>query len=78
MNINKQLRRVHNIIKHSQDDWAKRLGKEDESNFYAPYFLGALGASEILIHIWSGNLTESELERAIEELKNPIGRKQNG
>lgn len=78
MNINEQLRRAHNVIKFGEKDWSERLAKEEEtSEFYAPYFFGALAASEILIHIWSGNLSDRELEQAIRKLKEPIERKIN-
>lgn len=76
MNINEQLRRVHNVIKFHEKDWSEKLQRgEEASGFYAPYFLGALGASEILIHIWAGNLSDRELEQAIEKLKDPIEKK---
>ena len=77
MNINEQLRRAHNVIKYSQKEWEGKLG-EPEAEFFAPYFLGALAASEILIHIWRGNILDSELEKAIIKLKNPLEREVHG
>lgn len=74
MNINKELRKVFNTIKFQSEKWDKELkenNKEPMNLYYSAYFGGALDMAKILMKLWNGEISDSELERELFNLDNP-------
>jgi len=82
MNIQEQLFKIHNVVKHQSKDWDEVLEKESKSGeiapmtmYYAAYYAGAYALDKILINLWNGDLTEEELDLSLKMLHNPTNEK---
>jgi len=81
MNIQEQLFKIHNVVKHQSKDWDEILEKESKTGiepmtmYYAAYYAGAYALDKILINLWNGDLTEEELDLSLKMLHNPTNEK---
>ena len=76
MNIQENLFKIWNVVKHQSKDWDEVLEKSKESvepmtMYYAAYYGGARDVAKILINLWNGDLTEEELNASLKMLHNP-------
>lgn len=82
MNVQENLFKIYNVIKHKSQDWDKALESLKEKGeldhltlYYAAYYGGAQDVAKILINLWNGDLSEDELDRSLKMLHNPINEK---
>ena len=78
MNIQEKLFKIYNVIKHQSEAWDKALEEtkiKEEFDvmtfYYAAYYGGSKDTAKILINLWNGDLTETEISRALQGLDNP-------
>ena len=83
MNIQEKLSKIWNVIKYQSEAWDKTLeetktkGEFDAMTFYyAAYYGGSKDTAKILMNLWNGDLTETEISRALQGLDSPRNMKE--